>query len=902
MLLTGLQPFDVQAASGKYVKSLSISRKSLILKKGQNKTISYKVRVRGKASRKISVKASNSNVKVSVKKGRIKISAKRIGNCNITVSTKSKNKKGKKIKKRIQVKVVSPNKSSKEDSNKQDQAYSLIPSGITPKESRRPVSTRKPIVDATIAPIKQPTDSPDIGTGVEGSRSEWVATVMKLTGYQGQKELFDYHADGTISYSFTDISGRSDAELLETAVKYGIIPQSGGKFYPDDAVDREFLAVTSVRAIGFVANENAITFTDMDDLEYAEEDAVAVQIGLLKNQKNQFDPTGTLNRAERQTAERVLSEIMAAREINENHEDTIEYSEDVVQDEDITDYLAVEEDGACTVMLSTGTEYENISVGDSIYLPPTEDHPEGVALVVTGGNLLPDDKVQFIVGTVPEEVTDFVESVDIEGTAEASLDEATAVDGVATVTVEEGKKDATKRNGIRGKSIEGSVDLENQTKVSYTVKELGTTVSFCLSDLQYKIDFDNKKVNELYIGLPNVLALETDYKANKKFSKKLGEIPIQLPAGFSANIEVFLETEIGGEISLDFKLSNSIGVQYYNGMFSLKKSCEPSLDVMVDADLDAGAKLQLGLYWMKGVREIVNKGDSKPIYNINTKWGLHGDATLHIRNDQYTSYDDLVCVDLGYYLYGNVSVGEGSYLGETFQLKKTWWIFDKKNSPLKKEIHIENGRIIAACSYKADDPGLGDQAWKSAYIEFIENFDKGYNEYDGTYGNTYHLINVNNDNIPELYINTNTTAGGSWLCTYYNNQVVTQFMWISGLSYIEGENLMMDSGGHMDNYYDDIYCLEDGQFIQLDHGEYNIMYDDDGGIQFDGEGNAIYEYFWNYEPLSSEKEYVTLLSSVYDISNSINPFENAEYDPELGHDTGDGIYGYEEIEEVIGNY
>lgn len=729
MLLSGIQSSHIQAVSRNYVESLSVSRKSLTIKKGKSKTISYKVRVRGKASRKISVKRSNSNVKVTIKQGKIRISAKKQGNCNITVSTKAKNRNGKKIKKQIQIKVVSRNTSSGGSSDKRNTQedssvrsvvpqYPTISGGNLPKKTNPPVSTRRPGVDSTFAPITTSapnigtaTSIPDAGTDVYVSRSEWVKTVMKLTGYQEQEDLFDHYSDGTVSYCFTDISDRSDAGLLETAARYGIIPKTGGSFYPDDAADREFLAVTSVRAIGFASDEYDIAVMDKADLEYVEEDAIALQIGLLESRDNQFDPDRVVTKAEKQSAENVLSDIMAGREIDENHEDMITYNKDVVVDEDVSSYTVNEQNGEYAVMLPAGTKFAYVSEGDSIVLPATEDNPEGLALVVSDNIPSSDGNIQMITGSVPDEITDFIDEVDIEGQAEPEMGKATAVEGVATVAVTEGKKNAVKR---RGKSLDGSIDLEDQTKFSYTVEELGTTVSFYLSELQYKIDFNKKGVKELYIGLPNVFAIETDFKASKEFSKKIGDIPIQLQAGFSANIEVFLEAEIGGEISLDFNLSNNISVQYYNGMFSLQKKCDPSLDIMVDADLDAGAKLQLGLYWMKGIQEIFGKEDPSPIYNIYTKWGLHGDATLHIRNDQYTSYENLACVDLGYYLYGNVGVGDGSYLGEAFQLKKTWDIFDEENSLLKKAIHIENGEIVPACTYQQSD---------TLFEDFLKNYE-----------------------------------------------------------------------------------------------------------------------------------------------------------------------------------
>lgn len=106
MIISGVQPSNVLATSKKYVKSLSVSKKTLSIRVGKSKSLSYKVKVKGKASKKITVKASNSNVKATIKDGKIHISAKKVGNSKITISTKTKNKKGQKIKKTIMVKIL----------------------------------------------------------------------------------------------------------------------------------------------------------------------------------------------------------------------------------------------------------------------------------------------------------------------------------------------------------------------------------------------------------------------------------------------------------------------------------------------------------------------------------------------------------------------------------------------------------------------------------------------------------------------------------------------------------------------------------------------------------------------------------------------------------------------------
>lgn len=170
------------------------------------------------------------------------------------------------------------------------------------------------------------------------------------------------------------------------------------------------------------------------------------------------------------------------------------------------------------------------------------------------------------------------------------------------------------------------------------------------------------------------------------------------------------------------------------------------------------------------------------------------------------------------------------------------------------------------------------EQWKSAYIDFI--FVKGinYDYWSNRYLEEYKLVNVNGDDIPELYINFGSTADGDMLCSYFNNSVIYQYMWNYGFSYIEGKNLFMDSGGHMDAYYDTIYSIENGTFVEQYKGEY------------ESEGNSIYSYYWNGNKVSNKDEYEELLNQVFDKEKAKNLYEN------------DNVYDYQEIIKQIIEY
>lgn len=193
-----------------------------------------------------------------------------------------------------------------------------------------------------------------------------------------------------------------------------------------------------------------------------------------------------------------------------------------------------------------------------------------------------------------------------------------------------------------------------------------------------------------------------------------------------------------------------------------------------------------------------------------------------------------------------------------------------------------------------------EMSWKDAYTRYIYDTKDDWRNYGDADSYTYKLINIDGNNIPELYIDFGTTAGGSVLCSFYKGSVIEQAMWNLGLSYIEGENLFMDTGGRMDVFFDHIYSIQNGAFVLQSSGECGAS--DNSNVQYDEDGNPIYEYFWNGKKLSSRSEYEALLDGAYDSKRSVRIADCMEYDVEAGRYVGEGICNFEEILEQIGNY
>ena len=158
-------------------------------------------------------------------------------------------------------------------------------------------------------------------------------------------------------------------------------------------------------------------------------------------------------------------------------------------------------------------------------------------------------------------------------------------------------------------------------------------------------------------------------------------------------------------------------------------------------------------------------------------------------------------------------------------------------------------------------------AWAQAYRKCIQDdFNKQKQEYgrdDWPYeGYGCCLLNVDKDDIPELWIVRPSAAAGGEIYTFSNGSIYSQFLDGHGsLSYLPREGIMLDSGGHMDVYQDIVYRLKNGQFIKISQGNFGA--EDNSNVQYDKDGFPIYRYFWNGEEVPNKSIYNKKLNEVF---------------------------------------
>ena len=180
-----------------------------------------------------------------------------------------------------------------------------------------------------------------------------------------------------------------------------------------------------------------------------------------------------------------------------------------------------------------------------------------------------------------------------------------------------------------------------------------------------------------------------------------------------------------------------------------------------------------------------------------------------------------------------------------------------------------------------------DENWKKEYINCIKRIVG--NDTAICDESTFMFVNINGDDIPEIFYDSGFGYGGSSLIAYNNKNAIELHEGNgSYIYYIEGENLFDYSGGHMDSYYDKIYQIVDGEFVMLYDGKYYGVIDN-SRVKCDENGKPIYNYYWNNVQVS-EEEYNDLLNKAFDRKKAICPFD------------ANKAYSYKEIFEAIENY
>lgn len=179
----------------------------------------------------------------------------------------------------------------------------------------------------------------------------------------------------------------------------------------------------------------------------------------------------------------------------------------------------------------------------------------------------------------------------------------------------------------------------------------------------------------------------------------------------------------------------------------------------------------------------------------------------------------------------------------------------KNNSDSEENSATEEEEDSAeeADSYEMED-------WERAYLDFVNSLEQG------SYF-TYSLIYVDEDEIPELVLDTGVEAGGCNILTWHDGVLDGLQTMRLNFTYIKKGNLLCNSDGHMGYYYDSVFTIEDGKWVIVAGGTYE---DGPNGPRLDENDMFIYDYYWMDQAVDQE-EYEAELEKVYPAGQAERP-------------------------------
>ena len=568
----------------------------------------------------------------------------------------------------------------------------------SPEPSPTPAATEQPMVG-----VFQMPNVVRSGDQTPVSRIQWLKELTEAFEMSVEEDNYpdNYYSDIDSSYA--------DYYTVMLATEFGLVDvEAGDAFELEEPASREFAAHSLNLCMGYI-NEDAYTFTDQSDTEYADDLQIAVKRGWLELADDKVLPKKALTAEEKDVMITDAKDAVASTEIDPDYQNAYTFAEGVIV---LPEGTAAELTGENELTLySCDTE---LKAGD-IFAVVQENFPvvKKVISVTTE-----EDKMIVQVESVATE--DAFQDIDVEGSLSADLTQIQAFSDqvsltyIAGGTQEQNWEDGTEYTDAEEVNSEEitavraqlSYDIPEAVRKEYNLaKGMKATIDCVITDvvpdyaIKYGRNFAKVYVDEAYF---NISATAT-FTCNVSLDvlDAIGVAPsielVKVPVGLVGYISASLDLTLKGDITLTLVENISAGIQYHNEEFRLVSDFQKkAFTIQAQVEASAGIKLSAGF------DVVVLKGS------------IYGKIGAKSTIDMQT-YDDgkkpASCIQMQAYMYATIGADIDA---DIIIWKKSWEksydIFNEVNSPVKVAFHYEDECAVPECTRdgsEEEDPGSG---------------------------------------------------------------------------------------------------------------------------------------------------------------------------------------------------
>lgn len=542
------------------------------------------------------------------------------------------------------------------------------------------------------------------------TRAQWIYLLVHKNG------LHNTNVVDEGGYSFSDIKNHRYAKEIEIAYQNGIIPdpvdssfdpeQDVRTFMPNEPATREFAAYTAVASQGFESDQSAtLTCSDKDSVKYKTHVALAISNGFMNTSNNKFYPNSAMTGTDRNQIFAKIVQLKKSISI-----DSKKIYQNMVYDNNVKKNTS----SKYTIKSLGNKKYSvtisgkaNYKVGSVVVLSPNKAHPSGFPIKVISCSYSNSSKKTVIMAATPD-IKEVYDDIQFQGCGSADVGNIKTAPGVVCKYDKNGEiGDKGYGFGINKEintSVPGKLTFSVDKKVSENVKVKGD-VEFSIPKINARVDahlgWKGLKVNDLLISITKKANftgslegtfLTTGYEITHGSGRtdfvpgswELGRLPVYLGnTGLSIDVVLNFTISVKGEISLNYTIVTTEGIQYTNGSLRhIKEGSNELSSLTAKASAKIGFEVEVGLWAIEAFN----------LFGMQLDIGLGADVS-------FTPHNDVFCGDGKLYAYLSVGTDSDCLFCKATNLNWQYDFWDSSESPFLKTIHIENAHIVDKCRF-----------------------------------------------------------------------------------------------------------------------------------------------------------------------------------------------------------